>query len=135
MTSSSRFPTRAGLARWWAVRRAAPQRTRVAVVVAATVAIAAVALLGLYPTRPYLAQRAATARADQDLDRLGRENRLLAARAAELQTPEEIERVAREEHGMVQRGEEAFAVLPRPAPRVELPEVWPFRGAAAVLNE
>ena len=69
---------------------------------------------GVFPTRTYLAQRAATARAEEKLDVLGEQNAELERRARDLQRDSEIERLAREQYNLVKPGEEAYAVLPPP---------------------
>ncbi len=91
-------------------------------------------LLAVFPTRTFLAQRAATSSARTELDDLDRRNQALERRMDRLQTPEEIERLAREQYGLVRPGEEAYAILPPPPPAVELPDVWPFVGVADHLN-
>jgi cell division protein FtsB len=79
---------------------------------------------GVFPTRTYLAQRAATARAEEKLDVLGEQNAELERRSRELQRDSEIERLAREQYNLVKPGEEAYAVLPPPlAPGEETPRV------------
>ena len=91
-------------------------------------------LLGLYPTRPYLAQRTATNQAEQELAELRQENAALTEERDALMSSEEVERRAREDHGFIKEGEEPFVVVPPSPPPVELPEVWPFTGADALLN-
>jgi cell division protein FtsB len=116
------------------VRRVILLRGRLVATLALALVVFPVLLLGLYPTRPFLAQRTATHQAEDELDRLQRENRELEERVKKLQTPEEIERLARRDHGLVRPGEQAFAILPDPPEPVDLPEVWPFKGADAELN-
>ena len=43
-----------------------------------------------------------------------------------LKTDEEVERLAREQYNLVRPGEESYAILPPPPPKVELPQWWPF---------
>lgn len=86
----------------------------------------AVLALGMFPTRIFLDQRAATAEANERLEVLRAQNAAYEERIATLQDPEEVERLAREQFNLVKPGEEAYAVLPAPLPRLELPEVWPF---------
>jgi len=74
---------------------------------------------GVFPTRTYLAQRAATSRAEKQLIVLGEQNAELAKRAKVLQSDAEIERLAREQYNLVKPGEEAYAVLPPPVPKGE----------------
>jgi cell division protein FtsB len=109
-------------------------RTRLAAVLVVALVAATVLLLGFFPTRSYLAQRDSTQEAERELDELDRSNAELARRVDRLNDPAEIERIAREEYGLVRPGEQAFAVLPPPPLRIELPEVWPFRGLSEELN-
>lgn len=81
----------------------------------ASVALAAVLLLFVFPTRSLIAQRHAIARARSHLSVIESENDRLAEEAARLATPAEIERIAREQFHMVRPGENAFAVVPAPA--------------------
>lgn len=90
---------------------------------------------GVFPTRTYLAQRSATARAEEKLDVLGEQNAELERRARELQRDSEIERLAREQYNLVKPGEEAYAVLPPPmAPGEETPRVA-ARGSRADADD
>jgi cell division protein FtsB len=82
--------------------------------------------VGVFPTRTFLQQRAATSESQQRLAVLRQENEAMQARIDRLQTPEEIERLAREQYNLVFPGEEAYAVLPTPLPPLDLPTVWPF---------
>jgi cell division protein FtsB len=91
--------------------------------VLATVILVAVLFVGVFPTRTYLAQRAATGAAHEQLEVLREQNELLEARARLLHDDAEIERLAREQYNLVRPGEEAYAVLPPPQPEVvEEPE-------------
>jgi hypothetical protein len=101
---------------------------------AITAVVVPVLLLGLYPTRPYLAQRTATHEAEQELAELRQENADLTEERDALMSSDEIEQRAREDHGFIRPGEEPFAVVPPAPPPVELPEVWPFTGADSLLN-
>lgn len=115
-------------------RQANRQRTRLLVGLAMSVLLVAVLLLGVFPTRTFLAQRASTQQAEERLDALDERNAGLEQRIEQLNTPAEIERIAREQYGMVRPGEESFAILPPPPPPADLPDVWPFRGVDDVLN-
>jgi cell division protein FtsB len=84
--------------------------------VVATVALVAVLFVGVFPTRTYLAQRAATDAAEEQLAVLREQSELLEARAHRLHDEDEIERLAREQYNLVRPGEEAYAVLPPPPP-------------------
>jgi cell division protein FtsB len=72
----------------------------------------------VYPARAYLAQRNAVGHAHHDLSALDTQNRKLQRDASRLMTPSEIERLARARFNMVRPGEEAYSVVPAPAPTV-----------------
>ena len=80
-----------------------------------SVVLVGVLFAGVFPTRTYLAQRAAISRAEEQIDVLGEQNAELEARARELRDDTEIERLARERYNLVRPGEEAYAVLPPPS--------------------
>ncbi len=80
----------------------------------ATIALAIVLAVGVFPTRTWLEQREAIQTERERIAVLDRENTRLAARVAELQTDGEIERLAREQYNLVKPGEEAYAILPGP---------------------
>lgn len=82
----------------------------------ASVLLAALLLLFVFPTRSWLAQRDDIGRARHDLEVLQTENERLSRESARLSTPSEIERIAREQFHMVRPGERAFAVVPAPLP-------------------
>lgn len=82
--------------------------------------------VGLFPTQTFLHQRAATGEAEQRLSVLRAQNEAFEERLDRLGSDEEIERLAREQYNLAYPGEEAYAVLPAPLPRLSLPEVWPF---------
>jgi cell division protein FtsB len=100
----------------------------------ASVVLVAALFLFVFPTRTYLAQRQSLAGAEERLDVLQRENELLEQRISTLRTDAEIERLAREQYNLVLPGETAFAVLPAPAPPVDLPDGWPFDQLEPVVN-
>lgn len=81
----------------------------------ASVALAALLLLFVFPTRSLIAQRHEISRARSDLSVIESENERLAEEAARLATPAEIERIAREQFHMVRPGEKAFAVVAEPS--------------------
>jgi len=132
--SSRRVPARRAPRRRPPKRRVTRYRTRLLVGLAIPAVVVPVLLLGLYPTRPYLAQRTSTHEAEEELAQLKKENAALTEERDALMSSDEIERRAREDHGFIKPGEEPFAVVPPPPPPVELPEVWPFTGADALLN-
>lgn len=67
-----------------------------------------------YPTRTYLEQRAQLTQEQAKLDQLTAQNQTLSGQAARLQNTAEIERIARQDYGLVQPGQEAYAILPSP---------------------
>jgi cell division protein FtsL len=81
-----------------------------------SVAVVGVLFLLVFPAKTYLAQRRSLAAAGTKVKVLTTENRDLDQRVTALQQPAEIERLAREQYGMVKPGEEAYAILPTPAP-------------------
>ena len=87
---------------------------RTIVPVLATAVVLGVLLVGVFPTRTFLAQRAALHGAEEQLAVLREENEALEARARHLHDDAEIERLAREQYNLVRPGEEAYAVLPPP---------------------
>ncbi|MCU1452642.1 MAG: septum formation initiator [Acidimicrobiales bacterium] len=109
-------------------RQARRPRRRLVFAMGVSVLLVGVLFVAVFPTRTYLAQRAATRKADARLAQLAAEKRTLDAQATRLETPAEIERLAREWFGMVRPGEEAYAVLPKPVPPIGLPDIWPFTG-------
>ena len=89
-------------------------RRRVPLAVGIVVAVA-VLVLGVFPTRSYLAQRDRIATEEDRVAVLRQENERLGARVETLGTDAEVERLAREQYGLVKPGEEAYAILPGPA--------------------
>lgn len=81
-----------------------------------SVVLVGILFLAVFPTRTWLGQRRALQAAEARVEVLDEQNRRLAARVAELKTDEEIERLAREQYQLVKPGEEAYAILPAPAP-------------------
>lgn len=73
-----------------------------------------VLFVGVFPTRSYLAQRAATDTAEEQIQVLRDENDALSDRIDQLEDEDEIERLARENYNLVRPGEEAYAILPGP---------------------
>ena len=72
-------------------------------------------LLG-FPLRTYMSQRGALGRTDATLASLTAQNKSLQQQAAQLQSPDEIQYLARADYGLVQPGQEAYALLPGSAP-------------------
>jgi cell division protein FtsB len=81
--------------------------------------IVAILFLFVFPTRSFFAQRNQISSAEHDLSVLREQNARLAKEAARLQTDTEIARIARDEYNMVLPGEQAYAVIPAPAPSSE----------------
>ena len=98
---------------------------RLVVPLLATTLIVAVIVVGVFPTRSYLSQRAAIASASKQVDDLSSTNDTLQAEADRLQSDAEIEAEARK-YGLVKPGEEAYHVLPAPEDAPKVPDVWPF---------
>ena len=89
----------------------------------ARIAVASVVFVGfifgaVFPTRTYVAQRREIAAASERLELFTEQNGRLEAEIRRLQSDEEIERLARARYNLVKPGEEAFAVVPVPAPPV-----------------
>jgi hypothetical protein len=82
---------------------------------ASAVTIAAL-LVFVFPTRTYLAQRQQLADAAGRVRILAGQNQDLSNEINRLQTDAEIERLAREQYHLVRPGEQAYAILPAPAP-------------------
>jgi cell division protein FtsB len=80
--------------------------------VLATLGLVLVLFTAVFPTRTFLAQRAATSAAQERLTVLREQSATLEARADQLQDDAEIERLAREQYNLVMPGEEAYAMLP-----------------------
>jgi cell division protein FtsL len=111
------------------LRFGAPRR-RVLWLTLALVTIVGVLFVGVYPVRTYLSQRSGLQKAQHQLDVLQTENAKLEQQAADLNTDSRIETMARENYNLVRQGEEAYAILPAPPPKLTVPNVWPFTGLA-----
>ncbi len=88
----------------------------------------------VFPTRSWLDQRQVINERSAELSEFQSENAALQAQVTLLGSEAEIERLAREDHGLVRRGEEAYAVLPAAPPPVILPQGWPFTELARTLE-
>jgi cell division protein FtsL len=88
---------------------------RARIALASLVTVASLFLF-VFPSQALLAQRGDITQAEREVALLREQNAKLAEESARLQTPEEIERLARQQFNMVRPGEEAFAVIPAPAP-------------------
>jgi cell division protein FtsL len=111
----------------------APRR-RLLWITLASVTIVGLLFIAVYPTRTYLAQRSALQKAQHQLEVLQTENTKLDQQAADLNTDSRIETIAREDYNLVRPGEEAYAILPAPPPKISVPPVWPFTGLAKKLD-
>jgi cell division protein FtsB len=109
-----------------APRRRAGRAARSLALAGAGALVLVALLLGVFPTRTWLDQRAAIAEAEQRLAVLRDQNEAFEERLARLDSDEEIERLAREQYNLVMPGEEAYAILPAPLPALEPLEIWPF---------
>jgi cell division protein FtsL len=109
-------------------------RRRLLWILLAAVTVIGVLFIGVYPTRTYLGQRSGLQKAQHQLDVLQTENAKLEQQAADLNTDSRIETLAREKYNLVYQGEEAYAILPAPPPKIALPPVWPFTGLAQKLD-
>jgi cell division protein FtsB len=76
----------------------------------------AVLFVFVYPTRSYLAQRGAVNNTKHDVQVMREQNDKLEKEAQRLKTPAEVERIAREQYHYVYPGEQAYSVIPAPAP-------------------
>jgi cell division protein FtsB len=102
--------------------RARAVRWSVAVAVVAVVA----GLLLAGPVLGYLGERRAVDAQGDELAGLQEDNAELERRLERYRDPSQIERVARDEFGLVEPGEESYAVLPPATAGVVLPQAWPF---------
>ena len=78
------------------------------------------------PARSYWAQRGELAAREARLAEVDRTNEELAERLARLGEPAEIQRIARRDYGLVEPGEESYAILPASTAGLVLPAGWPF---------
>jgi cell division protein FtsB len=93
----------------------------------ATALLVGVIVVGVFPTRSYLSQRAAIASTSKQVAEVRAANDAMQAEADRLQTDAEIEAQAREKYGYVKPGEEAYRILPLPEEAAKVPDVWPFK--------
>jgi cell division protein FtsB len=91
---------------------------------AAAVLVAVLALF-VFPTRTYVDQRHQLTVASHQLQVLTQQNAALTQRVGQLHTDAEVERIAREQYHLVKPGEQAFAILPAPAPATTAPPAPP----------
>jgi len=104
-----------------------PPRRRSPVRVLLVIGVAALAgLLLAGPVLGWFDQRDQVADQQAELSRLTAENNEMIARRARFDDPAEIRRIARRDLGLVEPGEESYAVLPPSTAGVSLPNGWPF---------
>jgi cell division protein FtsB len=108
-------------------------RRRVVVPLLGTMVAVIGLLVGVFPTRALLDQRAAMAETEHRLSFVEERNEELADRVEALGTDEEVERIAREQYNLVFPGEEAYGILPATPPPPVVPDAWPFRDLAQAL--
>ncbi|MCU1355276.1 MAG: hypothetical protein JWM89_694 [Acidimicrobiales bacterium] len=89
--------------------------------------------VGVFPTRTYLAQRAATKSSEAELRALRQERAEIERQRAKQRTTAEIESQARGMFGFVKAGEEAYNILPGPTDALGLPDGWPFVGVEQAI--
>ena len=99
---------------------------RLGVLGLAVLVFVAVLGLGVVPFRDWLDQRETLGDLRGQVSDIEHQNRAYELRVDALNTDEEIEERARREYNLVLPDEEAYAVLPPPAPARQLPGVWPF---------
>ena len=75
-----------------------------------TVVAVVVTAVGIFPFRQILEQHDAVDSAEERLDAVRAENRLLEEEIVALRTPQGVERLAREQFGLVRPGEVAYIV-------------------------
>ncbi|HEU5150441.1 MAG TPA: septum formation initiator family protein [Iamia sp.] len=107
---------------------------RIAAGLVVSVVMVGFLLIGVFPTRTWLAQREETRERQAELDRIEAEQAVQEERIAELHDPDVIEHEAREKYGLAGAGETVYQLMPGSAPPVELPDTWPFVGADDWLN-
>ncbi len=88
-------------------------------------AVAGVALLGVFPVRAYLDQVEQRKELAERVHTLSERNRALAEEAAVLESDDAIERLARDRYHLVRPGEEAYAILPVDPPPAAAPPQEP----------
>ena len=107
---------------------------RAAWLLVVSVVLVGIVFVAVFPTRTYLAQRRDLAAAERRVGVLSAQNDELAARAQRLDTDAEIERLAREQYNLVRPGEEAYAILPPPAPPAPAAETPPGGGQRSLWS-
>lgn len=90
-------------------------RVREVGLLAASTALVAVLIYGIFPVRTFLDQRASTSEAEERLEKLSEHNERLERQAEKLLDDDEVEMRAREDYGWVYPGDELYGVTPPPA--------------------
>lgn len=96
--------------------------------------VAVTVLFVAMPMRSYLAQQSDVEGARASLAEIDQGNKKMEARLEHLSDPDEIARIARRDYGLVQQGEESYAVLPPPSAGLVLPRAWPFDRIEAAVR-
>lgn len=133
-TKGKGSPRSRGASKAKAKALALARRRRLAVGMVVSVALVGFLLVGVFPTRAWLAQRDELSARKAELATLEEDQAAVDDDVSRLQTPEEIERIAREEYGMTRPGETPFRMLPGAVAPVDLPDTWPFTGTEDWLN-
>lgn len=92
----------------------------------ATVAVAAMFSLFVFPIRDYATQSETLTRKESEIEALADANEQLQNEVNELATPEGIRNAARSELGYVLPGETRIALAPMPDLPTTLPNAWPY---------
>lgn len=92
----------------------------------ATVAMAAMFSLFVFPVRDYVAQSETLTRKESEIEALADANEQLQNEVNELATPEGIRNAARSELGYVLPGETRIALAAMPDLPTTLPNAWPY---------
>lgn len=92
----------------------------------ATVALAAMFSLFVFPVRDYVAQSETLDRKESEIEALADANEQLQNEVNDLGTPEGIRNAARSQLGYVLPGETRIALAPMPDLPTTLPNAWPY---------
>ena len=113
------------------------RRSRVALVAGIGALVVGVALAAagfVLPLQTWFDQDDALDERQAQLDELQRVNGQLSAEVERLRTDDGVREAAREEIGYVDAGEERFSVRPLPPLPRNLPNGWPYNGAAQIIS-
>jgi hypothetical protein len=92
----------------------------------ATVALAAMFSLFVFPVRDYVSQSGSLTRKLGEIEALAEANEQLQNEVNDLATPEGIRNAARSQLGYVLPGEQRIALAPMPDLPTVLPNTWPY---------